>query len=384
MIKREEVETWIKEQVKDITYDGTIDLSSTGYNDKFEEETIKKYYEGFLEDNDGFEKFSHYLENHTYNDIFIDQLTDYEYEIVNELEKRAYQKSGEFGEAFQKLADETYGAYEIVEEIGGATVDFDVASYIGTCRMNLILATKEELNKDLSSIEDFYNGKASEMIYGDGYGAETDNALNYIIRQQGYDVAETLHGLHEFYQADYEDGNVEIEDLNVSDFIKSVYETIDTTAMSDGLSLMAATVCVSASGQDLLDVLDNLSSKDETKGVEVDTKTSVGLFNSWHGSGGELDIRLEKPLEIPNNLIYSLQIEGSGKSEYGNWTVDEVCGLVSSVWTDGEIKPVDEISDNTIKSLYVSKNEIEAVNAEMKDFIEWGKEIEEQRKEERE
>ena len=57
--------------------------------------------------------------------------------------------------------------------------------------------------------------------------------------------------------------------------------------------------------------------------------TTVGIFAPWVGGGSTLDIQLEKPLAIPHDLRFDIQIEGAACRGY---TVNNVYGLVSEAW----------------------------------------------------
>lgn len=68
--------------------------------------------------------------------------------------------------------------------------------------------------------------------------------------------------------------------------------------------------------------------KDFSK-VIISKDTMCGLFESWNGSGSILDIKLDKDVEVPAEMIWDAWMDGTKPHGYD---VDEVYGLIGSAW----------------------------------------------------
>lgn len=200
----------------------------------------------------------------------------------------------------------------------------DVAQYIENCRMNLILATENEQNQVFGSISDFYlQSSFADMTEWnqEEFEESADNALTYLIHQQGHTVEEV------FSVCD----SRETENC----FVGSVIDEMDNA--SEVMTQLV--VLVSASGKEFLDLLDHIAKKDGN--LEIAKKAGTGLFDSYMGVISSLDIQLERNLIIPADMVQNFQIEGAG-TENRNFTVREVYGLRDSAWESGSISVTDK------------------------------------------
>ena len=200
----------------------------------------------------------------------------------------------------------------------------NVAEHIGNCRMNLILATENEQNQVFDSVSDFYlRSSFKDMTEWNQqeFDESADNALTYLIHQQGHTVEEV------FTVCDSRETD--------SDFVGTVIDEMDNASER----MPQVTVLVSASGEELLDLLDCIAKKEEN--LEISKESRVGLFDSWIGVASGLEIQLEKNLIIPADMVQNLQIEGAGR-ENRNVTVREVYGLMDSAWESGSISATDK------------------------------------------
>ena len=142
---------------------------------------------------------------------------------------------------------------------------------------------------------------------------DLDNALSYLVNQQGHSVTEVYDALA---QGGHDDP-----------FIKSVHEEI-TENSSEAMSELAALVRMD--GQQILDFLDAIEMGTDSLVLPKDYAT-IGVFNQWSGCGGTLDIQLEKDAVLPLSMVREFSIEGQAEVP-GSYTVDSVYGLVSSMW----------------------------------------------------
>lgn len=200
----------------------------------------------------------------------------------------------------------------------------NVAEYIGNCRMNLILATENEQNQVFGSVSDFYlRSSFRDMTEWNQqeFDESADNALTYLIHQQGHTVEEV------FTVCDSRETD--------SDFIGTVIDEMDNASER----MPQVTVLVSASGEELLDLLNCIAKKEEN--LEISEEARAGLFDSWIGVVSGLEIQLEKNLIIPADMVQNLQIEGAGR-ENRNVTVRELYGLMDSAWESGSISVTDK------------------------------------------
>ncbi len=200
----------------------------------------------------------------------------------------------------------------------------NVAEYIGNCRMNLILATENEQNQVFGSISDFYLQSSFEDMAEwnqQEFDESADNALTYLIHQQEHTVEEV------FTVCDSRETD--------SDFVGTLIDEMDNAPEM----MPQVAVLVSASGEELLDLLDCIAKKDGN--LEVTEETKIGLFDSWIGVISGLEIQLERNLIIPADIVQNFQIEGAG-TENRNFTVREVYGLRDSTWESGSISVTDK------------------------------------------
>lgn len=174
------------------------------------------------------------------------------------------------------------------------------------CYINLMFGTPKERNFDMGAIADAFVNLSDDA---DSY----DNALTALIQQQGHTVEE----VQKAYSYSIKSGNT---------FVDTV---VDELNYCSSTSMNELTALVSASGKDLLNLLESVA---DGKGfVSLPKQTEIGLFNEWNGGGAMLEIALEKDAVLPVSYIRNLQIEGHTKENNG-YTVDQVYGLVGSVW----------------------------------------------------
>lgn len=341
-----DIKNWIKKEINNHwgVFNGKIDISPVSYDDYIPEAMFMSAinnYENSYEKKDGL-PFSDYLYNAVFDKYLFERIIDIEDDIKDSLLKEAAEISDELYEMINEIP-----SGELIEEIGGIDVELDIADFLKhDYKLNFILATATELNYDMGMIQYEFDSPADFVLrHKDRLADSADNMLNFLIRQQGYEVGDILN--------DYRSDNRKMNREFVKSVINELEENIDYGMMS------ALTVCVASSGKELLDVLDNLLSKDPNKGIEVKVGTSMGFYDPWNGCGSQIDIIIEKPFVVPSDMVHNIQLEKAGKNNNG-YTVDETYSMVGTVWTCGKIETADV--DERINELRKpSKDEVENI-----------------------
>ena len=281
------------------------------YDEKISEGNIMQSYNEYCENNDGYLSFQEYLYDKYYDEICyfsgIGQIED----IIKE--RNDMVELAEIEKALQPKYENLNDAISEICESYNIEITYDVSKLIPECHLNIMLATENERNFDMGAITDFFqtdlssaNGKELMDCY--------DNALTYLIHQQGYEVSQLL----DIHYGDKEP---------VSTFLKSVSNEINNNYYS-GMSELA--ILASAKGNELLKTLDNISKG--TGCLEVSKDAVLGLYNEWSGTGSDLDIELEKSLIFPTNMIRNLQIESKSQKLNDGYTINAVYGFGGDAW----------------------------------------------------
>lgn len=181
-------------------------------------------------------------------------------------------------------------------------------------KVNILFATPNEAKAEMTNI----CGSFGDSFYW--YDLENvddfDNALTYLIHQQG-------HTIEEYYKSRKENPDG-FPTASVS-FIDSVTNEIVNTP---SYSMSALSALIELDGEDILTFFDKLH--DEKEYLQFSPDTEIGLFNPWQGAGGLLEINLEMPFVVPVSMVFDFQMEGETlKFQY---SVDQAYGLVGSVW----------------------------------------------------
>ena len=285
-----------------------------GYDDHISEETIAKYFYDYIENQHGYEKFSHYLENYMWDEW----LYDYDGYLWCDIKE-------DFDNAVDEgLLEDVDLEWDDLYEAGYQGVSYDINEFVDGVKINILLATANELNHDLSSINQCYT-QGHQFRYDnedkqDEYEKSLeDNCLAYLVKQQGYDV---------------DDNYIGSEDMAVSSnkFLKSVADELYNSYYD---VCQCVTVLTTASLDDLDDLADILLKRDDCKKtITVSKNTMLGLLAPFIGGGSTLDICLDKDFEFPSAYVYDVQIEcrdqRSGIHRF--WTVDSIYGLCGDAW----------------------------------------------------
>lgn len=192
----------------------------------------------------------------------------------------------------------------------GADMKLDYLLSRSSFNVNVFFTTEAEKNFDMGSIVNAFGNDYREPRLEDVDAGDLDNALSYLVNQQGHSVEEVY-------------GNSD------NTFIRSVREEIDENS-SEAMSELCALVRMD--GQQMLDFIEKRDAAKDSLVLPKDYAT-MGIFNQWAGCGGMLDIQLEKDAVLPLSMVRDFQIEGVRDSDHRRgYTVNEVYGLVGSCW----------------------------------------------------
>ena len=215
-----------------------------------------------------------------------------------------------------------------------------------------------------------------------------DNALTYLIHQQGHTVQDVL--------ANHLDCCLSYEQISKSGFIKGVCTDIEENS-SEAMSELG--VYVELSGDEIVEFCDKLSDKNAY--LVFDKDVNIGLFNEWSGTCGYPDNYLEKDFVVPTTMVRNVQIEGvrpitreraeklrniykNTDSEYAKqragqnletegvigYTIDGVCGMVGDFWKSNAVSYTDTAPTLVNEDIETMLNEIEQANKEKNEEIE--------------
>ena len=209
--------------------------------------------------------------------------------------------------------DESTGIWDDLYEAGYTGIDMNLDDLLSNSsfNVNVFFATEAEENFDMGSIVHAFGNDYRDPRLEDVDAEDFDNALSYLVNQQGHSIAEV-----------YGNGD--------NAFIRSVREEIDENS-SEAMSELCALVRMD--GQQMLDFIEKRNEAKDSLVLPKDYAT-MGIFNQWSGCGGMLDIQLEKDAVLPLSMVREFQIEGvrGDTNLWGGYTVDEVYGLVGSAW----------------------------------------------------
>lgn len=205
--------------------------------------------------------------------------------------------------------DESTGIWDDLYEAGYTGIDMNLDDLLSrsSFNVNVFFATETERNFDMGSIVNAFGNDYRDPSLEDVDAEDLDNALSYLVNQQGHSVAEVY-------------GNVD------NAFIRSVREEIDENS-SEAMSELCALVRMD--GQQLLDFIEKRDAAKDSLVLPKDYAT-MGIFNQWAGCGGMLDIQLEKDAVLPLSMVRGFQVEG--QTDPDGYTVNETYGLVGSAW----------------------------------------------------
>lgn len=353
----EQVQDFLKGQIQQLCdNDGMRDVSPVR-GEALSPEFVMQSFKEYQESNEGFETFSQFLDYQLIEKNGIDiQEADL---LIDEIRDNASHQNRKLLDCLNDYLEKADSVEEVLEEAGYNGISYELTDFLcDDYKLNLMLATEKEEDMDMGSIPSVFLNHADNIheSYADdekyGFKNDIDNALTWLIHQQGHEVSEVYAALTE---------NMEGQE----GFIASVVREIQDCPV---YSMMETTVSISASGQNLLDTLDVLSGTSD-KNLEISRDSSVALFNEWQGTCSNLEIELESPVIIPADMIRNVQMEGAGRENNG-YTIDETCGLIDKYWkgtvdvTEKQPELVHE-DISAMKEAFLAKNEKQKEQAEI-------------------
>lgn len=236
---------------------------------------------------------------------------------------------------------------EMLYEAGYNGVDLQIDKILKQTPIyvDIDFATKNEMNGDMGSIMESY----SNYLYDDKDKEISmfDNALTYLIHQQGHTVKEVFD--------DYHNNPKGYNDSQLS-FIKSVTNEL---ANNDEYSQSALTALVKLDGEEYLNLISSLD-KNKDGYIKLSKEAKIGLYNSTQGAGSLFEINPEKDIIIPTSMINSI-INDNYHPKYF-YSVGDSYGLTADCWKEDVIsftkekpKLMEENMDKLVKE--INKND---------------------------
>lgn len=352
-VSEEEIIEWGKAQISELTYGAMkVELESASYDDFLSAETIMSAFNEYRESGSR-DDFKEFFYDKSINSWADEAMLYEENEIYSKLQDLAETETinrdnPDFLKAFEKLCEDM-PVYEVLEMFDFEGVSVDLDSYVrNDYHINLMFATEQEKNLDMTAIEGMIpalDDVSDTYLHSEtDYVKNTDNALTYLIHQQGHTVEELFEKVYgeepEIAENDSKEALVETKGRD-TDFIQSVANEINENYYGGMTELTALT---SVKGEQLFELLDNIAHGNDY--IVLPKETEVGLFNEWSGAGSSLEITAEKDIVIPADMVRNIQFEGTsheGKvASNEGYTVDEVYGLIGSVWEKSSVEVTSE------------------------------------------
>lgn len=239
--------------------------------------------------------------------------------VADELIKEAQKKIYNTGDT--KIINEYHDSESIFEDLydaGYKGIELNVNELLEKTELdvNITFATNQEQNYDMGSIVGAYG--SYNLPDKETCTAYLDNALTYLINQQGYTSEKIYDRLFE-----NPDGWV-----TTNNFVDSVVNEIINNS-SEAMSELC--VLVKMNAKEYLEMVEKLRNKDNFT-VKFSKESIVGIFNEWSGCGGPFEISLEKDFLVPSTMIRELMLDDAA----GKYTcnVGSVYGMSSGAWKD--------------------------------------------------
>lgn len=292
---------WLREEVeKHCNGEGRYE-AYWDYNDSITPDQLLNAIEHF--EREGYASPLAYLEVSLVEDYYF--TTSMEEALLTAISQDAKSAPDGLGEHWDE-SDDIWGDLEAAG-YQGIDANLDDLLSRSSFNVNVFFATEAERNFDMGSIVNAFGNDYREPRLEDVDAEDLDNALSYLVNQQGHSIAEVY-------------GNAD------NAFIRSVREEIDENS-SEAMSELCALVRMD--GQQMLDFIEKQHEATDSLVLPKDYAT-VGIFNQWAGCGGMLDIQLEKDAVLPLSMVRGFQVEG--QSDPDGYTVNETYGLVGSAW----------------------------------------------------
>lgn len=337
------------------------ELYPADYNDFIHSETILDAFREYNMEAEQKIPFSTYLYDQTL-DTIEENMISLEDNLLRSLHVSVEQNKPEFLSDLDTMIQEE-GNYGTLEAFGYKGTEYDMDKFLDNAyKVNIQLATESEKNSSISLVDQGFNildkeGKFEKETNDMNIKGVSDNALTYLLHQQGYSFEETVQAMQK--------STIDESYENPSQFITSVVEELRDNSDWGG----QLTALVEMSGTDLVDMLDKVTSEDKNKeNIVLGENTTMGIFDRSSGSGSNFDIQLDSEAVIPLSMIENIQLESSGRDDFVRqdanigYTVDDTYGFVGSVWTDtykGTTDKEPELLQENMKETFETLNKNE-------------------------
>lgn len=362
---------YLKQYISDNLDDGLITLYHS-YDD-IDKDIIQKYINAVVL---GYPTDSFYDVIYEYaSDCF--DVDYYEDALINELFDNAPTE-----EIREQIKNTDYAdIIDDLNECGYIGVDYNIDQLLKntSVKVNVLLGTDTERNYDMGSIVTAYGNDYQYPFkdYAKPDVDDYDNALTYLIHQQGHTVQDVL--------ANHLDCCLSDEQISKSGFIKGVCTDIEENS-SEAMSELG--VYIELSGDEIPEFCEKLSDKNAY--FVFDKDVNISLFNEWSGTCGYPDNYLERDFVVPTTMVRNVQIEGvrpitrkradelrniykNTDSEYAKqkagqdletegvlgYTIDNVCGMVGDFWKSNSVSYTDTAPTLVNENIETTLNEIE-------------------------
>lgn len=314
----EEYKEFLRNQIKDLTRDGYIDVLYDYEDLKIATEMLKNIIENNVESSNIKEELLLEIED-TYADggtMPDDQLMAQINEKLNQIENVELQ---------EYVEDNNKDIYSDLLELGYKGINWNIDELLESIELktDILVTTPNEDNYDLSSI---INSFGSDYLAPDLKNLDTtdlDNGITFLLHQQGHKVLE-------LYEAIY-------SDVSKGKLVDSIAEEVVNNPAE---STCALTIVANLTGKQVIDIIEN-----KNLSIEFPTDTVLGIYNGWIGGGSVFKIKLEKPFIVPIKMI---RLGG-----YGNYTVEDCYGEM-------------ETSESNIK---ITNTSVELVREDLEDTL---------------
>lgn len=205
-VTKDELKAWLTEQITDICDNGFYTVESDishPHSDDFAPLVLWDAYNEYIDNKELYENFEHCVKETTSFTVYAEDI------FIEEL----YNRASDNPEMLDTLKESVN--FGLLEECGFNGVDYDVKDFMD-CEYVINLPIREEIS-DLS-VTNFYLNENNELIdLGEDDAPDIqwkDNALTYILKEQGYMPADLfdrsihspmLDGIREALDGSYED-----------------------------------------------------------------------------------------------------------------------------------------------------------------------------------
>lgn len=336
--------TWLGEEVKKYcNADGMIET----YWDYQDREALNNEIKRYAVDFEGGDLIEHIADSMREENWYLNWCDEYEDDFFAGIKNDAPTIEDEELRNYivDKLENMDYTDLRDELEVAGYNgVDDGIESELKDVKVNvnLTLATDNEANYDMSSIITCFGTDYLPVEFDSLDASHLDNALTYLIHQQG-------HTLKEFYDC-------LLGDKDGGKLLKSIGTEVNNNPAEATCGL---TVLVSVSLGEYSAILSKEGS------IEVSADTELGLYNSWIGGGSVFEISLEKPFVFPASMVSHADLDDITGT--GAYSVGDTYGTMGedrkgTIKKGGEISVVDEDLDavaDYVRATYDNGEEVE-------------------------